>query len=109
MPANPDQRIESLHRPPSRRLRMLALFLRAAFIVVLVILTARVSFPQNEKIWSVYETPGDLVRLALGALLCVWIAIHLFRPPKDPEASWTWVYFSLFAVPFVLICLFAIW
>ena len=87
----------------------MALVLRAAFIVVLVVLTARVSLPQNEKIWNVYETPGDLVRLALGALLCIWIAIHLFRPPKDPEAYRTWVYFSLLAVPFALICLIAIW
>jgi hypothetical protein len=108
MSASPEQPV-ALHPPPSRRLRMLALFLRAAFILILVILTARVSFPQNETIWSVYETPGDLVRLALGAVLCVWIAIHLFRPPKDPEASRTWIYFSLLAVPFVLICLIATW
>jgi hypothetical protein len=109
MSANPNHRTVSLHPPPSRRLRILALLLRAVFILVLVMLTARVSFPQSEKIWSVYETPGDLVRLALGASLCVWIAIHLFRPPSDPEASRIWVYFSLFAVPFVLICLIATW
>jgi hypothetical protein len=108
MSAN-EEPIESLHPPPSRGSRILALVLRAAFIVVLVVLTARVSLPQNEKIWNVYETPGDLVRLALGALLCIWIAIHLFRPPKDPEAYRTWVYFSLLAVPFALICLIAIW
>ncbi len=108
MPANSDE-IASLHPSPSRRLRMWALLLRAVFIVILVILTARVSLPQNERIWSVYETPGDVVRLALGVGLCVWIAIHLFRPPKDPEGYRTWIYFSLAAVPFALICLIAIW
>lgn len=109
MSANPDQPVASLHPPPSRRLRMLALVLRAALIVILVALTARVSLPQNEKIWSVYETPGDLVRLALGALFCIWVAIHLFSPPKDAEAYRTWIYLSLVAVPFALICLIATW
>ncbi len=109
MPANSNEKTASLHLPPSRRMRMLGLFSRAAFIVILVILTARVSLPQNEKIWNVYETPGDLVRLALGVMLCFWIAVHLFKPPKDAAGYRTWVYFSLLAVPFALICLIAIW
>ena len=31
-----------------------------------------------ETIWTVYETPGDLTRLAVGFAVCLWIVIHLF-------------------------------
>jgi hypothetical protein len=37
--------------------------------------------------WSAYETPGDLIRLALGLLVCVWILFQMFMPPKDPEGA----------------------
>ena len=60
--------------------------LRVAFILCLLVLTVRVSMPQNETIWTAYDTPGDLVRLALGFAVCVWVAIQLFRRPKD--AKW---------------------
>ena len=56
-------------------LRVLGNTLRVAFIVCLLVLTVRVSMPQNETLWTVYDTPGDLVRLALGFAVCVWVAI----------------------------------
>jgi hypothetical protein len=59
---------------------------RAAFLSILVALIARISLPQSETIWTAYETPADAVRLALGILVCVWIALHAFMMPKDPEA-----------------------
>ena len=91
------------------RLRLAALVVRAVFISILVVIIARVSLPQNERIWTAYETPGDLVRLALGTLVCVWIIFHMFIMPKDPEAYQTWLYFCLAAIPFTLICLIAVW
>src|SRR5262245_35264471 len=54
-------------------MRIAGIFLRALFIGTLLVVVARVSFPQSESIWSVYETPGDLVRLALGFAAGVWI------------------------------------
>jgi len=42
---------------------------RTLFIIALAVLTARVAMPQIEKIWSVFETPDDLIRVALGACL----------------------------------------
>ena len=47
-------------------LRILAIVLRALFIGALIAVTVRVSSPQSESLASVYETPGDLIRLALG-------------------------------------------
>ena len=90
-------------------LRVLGNTLRVAFIVCLLVLTVRVSMPQNETLWTVYDTPGDLVRLALGFAVCVWVAIQLFRRPKDANSYRMWTYFGLIGVPFAVICLFAIW
>jgi hypothetical protein len=101
-PATPTAKI-------SPRLRIAAIFLRALFIATLLVVTARVSIPQNESIWSVWETPGDVVRLALGVAVGIWILVHLFMLPKDPEAYRTWVYLGLIVAPFVLLVAIATW
>jgi len=69
----------------------------------------RVSAPQSESIWSAYETPGDLIRLALGVAVGVWILFHLFMLPEDAEGYRTWVYLGLAVVPLALICAIAVW
>jgi hypothetical protein len=116
MPANSDRlaqdKIPDGKAPGSGipiRLRIAGMVLRALFIAALVVVTVRVSSPQSETIWSAYETPGDLIRLALGLLVCVWIIVHLFMVPKDPEGYRTWVYLGLVAVPFAVICAIAVW
>ena len=93
----------------STRLRIAAIVLRAVFITTLLVVTVRVSIPQNESIWSVWETPGDVVRLALGIAVGVWILVHLFMLPKDPEAYRMWVYLGLIVAPFVLLVAIATW
>jgi hypothetical protein len=85
------------------------MFLRAIFIAILLALTVRVSSPQIESIWSAYETPGDLIRLALGLAVFLWILFHLFMPPKDAEAYRTWLYLGLIVAPFVLVVAIAVW
>jgi len=90
-------------------LRTVSMLLRAVFILILMAITFRVSLPQNETVWTAYDTPGDLVRLALGLALCVWLAIQLFRMPHDAASYRTWLYLGLAAVPFAVICLVAIW
>ena len=83
-------------------LRIGAIVLRALFIGALLVVVARVSTPQNESIWSAYETPGDLIRLALGVAVGLWVLLHLFMLPKDPEGYRTWVYLGLIIAPFAL-------
>ena len=90
-------------------LRVTGSVLRCVFIACLLAITVLVALPQNESIWTVYDTPGDLVRLALGFAVCIWVALQLFWAPNDAESYRTWVYFGLAAVPFSIICLFAIW
>jgi len=90
-------------------LRVLAMALRAVFIGALVVVTVRVSSPQSETFSSVYETPGDLIRLALGFAVCLWIVIHLFMLPKDAEGYRTWVYLGLVVVPLAVAVAFVLW
>jgi hypothetical protein len=91
-------------------LRITAILLRTAFILILMALVIGVSQPQSETIWSAYETPGDLVRLWLGIGACVWLGWQLFTGgPKDTHGYRTWLYLGLVLVPFSLICLVAVW
>jgi hypothetical protein len=80
-------------------LRILAIILRALFISALVAITVRVSTPQSETLWSVHETPADLVRLALGLVVCLWVVIHLFMLPRTVEGYKRWVYLGLVIAP----------
>ncbi len=90
-------------------LRVAAIVLRTLFIVLLLVLTLRVSLPQSETIWTAYDTPADLVRLILGLGVCAWLVYQLFVVPKDADSSRTWFYLGLVAVPFAVIVLFVAW
>jgi hypothetical protein len=105
---NPQRSVQKKD-PPSRSVRMAGLVLRVLFIGILIVVTARVASPQTESIWSAYETPGDLVRMALGFSVCLWLAVHIFILPKDAEAFRTWLYLGLAVLPLALICAFFIW
>jgi hypothetical protein len=83
--------------------------LRTLSIGILVVLLARVSIPQSETIWSAYETPGDLIRVVVGLVACLWMLFHVFMLPKDAEAYRTWIYLGLAIVPFALLCVIAVW
>ncbi|MGB6538278.1 MAG: hypothetical protein WBF58_20205 [Xanthobacteraceae bacterium] len=86
-----------------------ATVLRVIFICTVGLITLVVSLPQNETLWTVYDTPLDVVRLLLGLAVCIWLAVQLFKGPQDSQGYRTWIYLGLVAVPFALICLVAIW
>jgi hypothetical protein len=90
-------------------LRVTAQILRATFLGALIVLTIRVSAPQSETIWSAYETPGDLIRLALGAAVGLGILIQMFKPPRDTHACRTWAYLGLVFAPLALAAAVAMW
>ena len=90
-------------------LRILAVVLRSVFIGALVAVTVRISMPQSESISTVYETPGDLIRLALGFAICIWMVVHLFILPKDAEGYRTWLYLGLVVAPLASAVAIAIW
>jgi hypothetical protein len=93
----------------SARLRIASLVLRTVFIVLLLVIVARVSMPQSASLWTAYQSPGDLVRLALGLVFCIWVASQVFTMPKDAHAHRIWIYLGLVAVPFTLVCMFGTW
>lgn len=93
--------------PP--RMRIAAGVLRALFIAVLALITFRVSLPQNETIWTAYDTPSDVVRMLLGLAVAAWLVVQLFKGPRDQGGYRTWFYLGLVAVPFSVICLVAVW
>ena len=90
MRAGPDR-----HRDISWRLRLAAMVLRAIFLGILAAMVARVSLPQSETIWTAYENPDDAVRLVLGILACVWIVLHAFMTPEDPQGYRTWLFLGI--------------
>ena len=89
--------------------RIAALVLRALLIGILIVLVARVSSPQNETIWSAYDTPGDLIRVVLGLVACLWMLYSVFTLPKDAEAYRAWIYIGLIGAPLALACVIALW
>jgi hypothetical protein len=98
-----------LDATPSTTVRFAGLAVRTIFIVILIIITARVSSPQIERISSLYETPGDLVRVALGLAVCVWLFVNLFILPKDPGGYRTWLYLGAALLPLSVLCAIVIW
>jgi hypothetical protein len=83
--------------------------LRTVFIIALVVVTLRVSMPQSQTIWTAYEAPADLIRMVSGYAVSIGLVFQLFKMPKDAASHRAWLYLGLAAVPFALICLFAIW
>jgi hypothetical protein len=90
-------------------LRILATTLRALFLAALIVIVARVSSPQSETIWTVYETPEDMLRLGLGFAACVWLVVHIFMFPQDATGYRTWLYFGLVSVPIAWVIAIAKW
>ncbi len=95
--------------PPSGSIRLAGKILRALFILILIVVTARVAAPQNERFLSIYETPGDLIRLGIGVCACFWLAAHLFVAPKDKGAYRTWFYLGLALLPLAVTCAVVVW
>jgi hypothetical protein len=90
-------------------LRVAGIILRTIFVSALLVITIRVATPQSETFWSLLDSPGDLIRVVLGFIACIWIVAHLFMLPKDAEGYRTWVYLGLALVPLALACAIAVW
>jgi hypothetical protein len=82
---------------------------RALFIVMLAVVTARVASPQLEHLSSLYETPSDLIRVGLGFAVCMWLVANVFILPKDAEAYRIWLYLGVAILPLSLLCAVVIW
>ena len=90
-------------------MQIFGLILRTLFLILVVVITARVASPQTETLLSAYDTPGDLLRAVLGAVVCCLIAVQIFRYSRDPADMRKWVAIGLAAVPLALLCAVVIW
>ncbi len=90
-------------------MRLLGLLLRTLFLLLVVAVTARVAAPQTETLSSLYDTPSDLFRVLLGAAVCVFVVIQIFRYSRDPADMRKWVAIGAAAVPLALLCAVVIW
>jgi len=109
IPVELARRVTPAEPHASLSMRALGAILRIAFMALLLVVTVRVSLPQNETLWTAYDTPGDLVRVLLGFAVCLWIAHQFFYARQDAHSDRTWLYIGLAALPFALICAVAIW
>jgi len=89
--------------------RLGGIAVRALFLIILAVLTARVASPQVENIWSLLDTPDDFIRVVLGFLLCTWFIVNLFIPPRDAEAYRTWMYLGPAILPLLVLCAIVGW
>jgi hypothetical protein len=90
-------------------MRFFGLVLRTLFLIVVVAVTARVATPQNESFLTAYDTPADLFRIILGAVVCIFVAAQIFRYSNNPADMRKWVPIGLAIVPLALICARIIW
>lgn len=94
---------------PSFRVWAGGVAVRTIFLIVLIVLTARVASPQIERLSSIYETPGDLIRVLMGVGVCGWFVVNVFKLPKDAGAYRTWIYMGLGLLPLGALCAYVVW
>ncbi|WP_298261958.1 hypothetical protein [Bradyrhizobium sp.] len=105
---NPSREEETTSKLPSH-IWAGGVAVRTIFLIVLVVLTARVASPQMERLTSIYETPGDLIRALIGVAVCAWCIVNVFKLPKDADAYRTWIYMGIGLVPLALLCAYVVW
>jgi hypothetical protein len=105
--AAPDAQVTN--RTVSPGLKLAGTVFRTLFMCLLLVVIVLVSKPQSETIWSAYETPGDLVRMALGLAAGAWTVVHMFIPPREPSAYRTWIYLGLVLIPLAIFYLAVMW
>jgi hypothetical protein len=106
---NQRREAENAASQPSSRVWAGGVAVRTIFLLVLVVLTARVASPQMERLTSLNETPGDLIRVLIGVAVCAWFIVNVFRLPKDGGAYRTWMYMGVGLLPLAALCAYVVW
>ena len=106
---NPTPKSDETTSKPSSSVWAGGVVVRTVFLLVLIVLTARVASPQMERLSTIYETPGDLVRVLLGVAVCAWFIVNVFRLPKDGGAYRTWMYMGFALLPLAALCAYVVW
>lgn len=108
LPVNQRRKAEETTKPPSH-VWVGGVVVRTIFLIVLIVLTARVASPQMERLSTIYETPGDLIRVLMGVAVCAWFIVNVFKLPKDGGAYRTWMYMGIALLPLAALCAYVVW
>lgn len=100
---------KSTDAPPAALVRYGGIIGRTLFLIALILITAKVASPQIERLSSIYETPGDLIRVLMGVGVCAWFVVNLFILPRDAGAYRIWMYLGLLLLPLAALCAYVIW
>jgi hypothetical protein len=106
---NPAPKADDSASKPSAHIWFGGVAVRTIFLLMLTVLTARVASPQIERLSTIYETPGDLIRVVMGFGVCAWFVVNLFILPKDAGAYRTWMYMGLVLLPLAALCGYVVW
>lgn len=107
--ANQTDKVEQTDPKPAPLVWFAGVLVRTLFLLILTVLTARVASPQVERLSTIYETPGDLVRVLVGVGVCAWFVVNLFILPKDAGAYRTWMYLGIVIIPLSILCAVVVW
>lgn len=108
LPVTQRRKTEETTKPPSH-VWVGGVVVRTIFLLVLIVLTARVASPQMERLSTIYETPGDLIRVLMGVAVCAWFIVNVFKLPKDGGAYRTWMYMGIALLPLAALCAYVVW
>jgi hypothetical protein len=104
-PANPEA-----HQEPSTALRVAGVTARSIFLLAVIVVTAHVSAPQTMgRLTQALSSPGDVVRVALGAAACLWVAWQLFHFRRSAHDHKTWLMVGPPLTALLVICAIAWW
>jgi hypothetical protein len=109
LPVDRTRKVDTAASKPPSHIWFGGVAVRTVFLIVLVVLTARVASPQMERLNSLYETPGDLIRVLMGVGVCAWFIVNVFKLPKDAGAYRTWMYMGLALLPLAALCAYVVW
>jgi hypothetical protein len=76
--------------------RVLGSVSRAAFLIVVAIVTLRFSLPDTLDAGTLaHSSIADFARAAIGVAIAVFLLVELFRRPKDEHGYKAWTYIGL--------------
>jgi hypothetical protein len=88
------------------RLKLAGMLFRSLFLIVLIVVTARISLPETLNSGTLaHFALADFARMAIGITVCVFLFVQLFRRPIDDNGYKVWSYIGLALTSLLLLVL----
>ena len=87
-----------------RHWKFAGVFFRSAFLIALLALTVSISLPDAlSRTALAHYSMADFARTGLGIGTCLFVALQIFRLPRDSEGYKVWAYLGLVLVAALLL------